>query len=220
MTLSELITEVQALTGREGDTVLITSARVIRWLNEAQNKIINRCYGHLDLETKKADAIELVADTYSYDFSSISPAIHYLLHAYWIDGSASRELDYLDTDKFDEEYPSPSDLATGIPTEFTRRGSTIEIYPVPTSGEAGKYIRLDYTKKPTAFSSDDTTATCDMSDADQGLIYYAVSEAWAAVGNKEQESITWKNRFLDWLESYRAEKDSLYMIECNNLLNR
>lgn len=219
MTLSELITEVQALTGRENDTVLITQARVIRFLNEAQADISKNCLGHLDLETKDSDAITMVAGTYEYSFASLTPAVLYPLRLFYMDGAASQQLEYLDTDEFDEDFPNPASLASGIPTEWTRRGSTIEIYPVPTASEAGKYIRLDYTKKPTPFAVASLSASCSMLDADQGLLYYAISEAFAAIGSKDADSVSFKQRYLAWIEDYRKDKDGLYMAEGNGILN-
>lgn len=219
MTLTQLIAEVQSLTGRTGDTVLITSARVVRFLNEAQADIAKTCPGHIDLEVSDSDAITLVAGTYSYSFASLSPTVLYPMRAFYMDGMQSQELEYVDTDEFDNEYPSPADMTPGVPTYFTRRASSIEVYPVPTSADAGKYIRLVYTKKPTDFTTSTLTATCDMSDADQGLIYYAISEALAAIGNKDSESINWRQRYAAWLETYRQEKDGLYLAEGNSLLN-
>jgi len=218
MILSELITEVQALTGREDDTVLINQARVTRFLNEAQNDIVRNCLGHLDLETKNATAIAMIADTYSYDLTSLSPTVLYPLRAFYMDGSASQVLEYIDTEVFDNVHPSPDDEADGIPVEWTRRAATVEVYPVPTAAEAAKYIRMDYTKKPTAFAVASLTAECDMSDADQGLLYYAISEAFIAIGNKDQESASFKQKYLSWLEDYRQQKDGLYMAECQSIL--
>lgn len=215
--LSELITEVQALTGREDDTRLITSSRIVRWLNEAQIEIVQKCIGHIDLEVKDVDAITLVAGTYSYSFSALTPTVMYPLRAYYMDGARSGEIEYLDTDEFDDEYPDPTSVTGTIPQCFTRRGSSLELFPVPSSAEAGKYLRLDYTKRPTAFTTSTLTATCDMSDADKGLIFYAVAEAFRAIGNKQAESDSWRNNFLVWLEEYRQEKDGLYLSDAKIL---
>jgi hypothetical protein len=219
MTLAELIAEVQALTGRENDTVLITSARIIRWLNEAQIDIARICSGHINLETSDPDAITLVADTFSYSIAALNPSLLHLLKAYYMDGSQSRELSYTDTDTFDTAYPDIASLAGAIPQEYTRRGNTIEVFPKPTSSEAGKYIRLDYTKRPTAFSTGSLSATCELADADQGLIYYAVSEAYKAMGNKQDMALVYRNpqgtgHYDIWLSDYRKNYDGLYGDSC------
>jgi hypothetical protein len=216
MTLTELITEVQALTGREDDTVLITQARVVRFLNDAQDVIARACVGHLDLETKDADAITIATGTYSYSFAAITPAVLHLLDAYYMDGAQSYKLCYRDTADFDEDYPDPT-VYSGTPSEWTRRGSSIEVYPLPTSAENGKYIRLNYTKAPTAFSVSSLSASCTMTDADKGLIYYAVSEAFRAIGGHQAEADDYKKWFYEWLGDYRKLKDGLYCCESNEL---
>jgi len=208
MTLSELIAEVQALCGHTGDTVLITTARVIRWLNEAQDDILSVCPKHIDLETKHVTALTLADATWSYSFASVSPTVENIHQVFYLDGANSRELDYLDTETFDDKYPSPADLSDGVPKYWTRRVNTIEVYPVPTASEAGKYLRLNYTKKPTAFSSGSLTATCDMTDADQGLVYYGVSEAFAAIGGQAESASDYKQRYLAWRDDYEAQKDT------------
>lgn len=218
-TVGALIEEIQALTGRTDDTALITAARCVRWLNEAQLKIVNVCKGHLDLEVKDVDAITLVDGTYSYSIASFDPTLYYVLRAFYMDGSNSRQLDWLDTDTFDNEYPSPTDLSDGIPIEFTKRINSLEVYPVPTSAEAGKYLRVDYTKRPTAFSVSDLTAACDMEDATEGLVYFGVSKAFKSIGNKKTESDDYYNYFLDWLDTYRMKKDGLYGKETESLLH-
>lgn len=214
MILTELIAEIQALTGRDEDTVLVTDERIVRWLNEAQIHIVKKCVGHIDLETKHVTAIALEDGVYSYGFEGVTPTVFHLLEAYYLDGVLSRRMGYVETDTFDKAYPSPADCADGIPQEWTRRGYAIEVYPVPTASESGKYIRLDYTKRPTAFSISSLEAACDMSDADQGLIYYAASEAFKAIGSKQSESDTYMQYFLSWLEDYRQQKDGF------NSLNR
>ena len=312
MTLTQLVAEVQALTGRENDSVLITAARVTRWLNEAQSDIVNACRGHLDLDTSgnllfEIATAETVANTtwnaggtvmtnasaiwktagltlvaagdfvkvlsgtnstvgyysvasvdsntqitlnttigtspsgvvyeiyhngclyagvFQYDFSSITPEIQFLREVFYMDGFNSRRLNYVDTEYFDRDYPSPTDLSTGIPVEWTRRASVIEVYPVPTASEQGKYLRLNYTKKPTAFATASMSATCDMSGADTGLVYFAVSEAFKAIGNKTSEANSYRESvsktgwYYSWLDDYRKEKDGLYLSEGNTLLNR
>lgn len=306
MILSALIAEVQALTGREDDTVLVTSARVIRWLNDAQQYIVKRCIGHLDLETKDADAISLISGVYSHSFAYLSPTVQHLLDVYYMDGAQSRQLWYRETSKFDEEHPDPS-LYEGIPCEWTRRGNAIELYPTPSDSEGAyseitlaetvtattwstdgktmtgsgstwktagvtlvevgdvikivsgtnatagycqvvtvtndteivldrsigaspsgvtykfykkvKVLRLNYTKRPETFVIGTLTASSDMSDSEQGLIYFAVSEAFKAIGGKQAESDTYMQYYLAWLDDYRQQKDGLYLAESNNLLN-
>jgi len=223
LTYTEMITEVQALTGRENDTVLITSARVLRWLNEGQLEIALECTGHLDLETKHATALTLVASTYSYSFSAITPTVLHLLTAFYMDGTGSKELLYRDTEDFDRDHPIPS-LQTGIPNQYTRRGSTIEIYPAPSSAEAGKYIRLDYTKRPTDMSIAQTTS--QLVDSDKGLIYYAVAEAFRAIGgdkvaeaNLYRDTVNKTGWFYDWLYDYKLQKDGRYHSAANRLFD-
>lgn len=219
MNLTALMAEAKALTGRTDDDVLITDARVATFLNNAQTRIVRACPGHIDLETKDATALTLVASQFSYSFSGLDPAVFHPLRLYYLDGSASKLLDWLDTDRFDDLYPSPADLADGIPHEWTRRASSVEVYPVPTSAEATDYLRLDYTAVPTAFATGSPTASCDMADADEGLIYFACWKIFKAIGNKEADAQSYMAQFFDWLDGYRRDKDGLYMAEGNSLLN-
>jgi hypothetical protein len=226
MTLNALIIEVQALTGRTGDTELITSARIVRFLNDAQTEIVKACTGHIDLETKKANAITLVTGTYSYSFASITPAVYFPLTLYYMNGSQSKELLYRDTEDFDRDYPDPT-LQSGIPREWTRRGSTIEVWPLPTSAENGKYLRLDYTKTPTAFTLPTSPAalvialatSSVLTESDKGLIYYAVAEVYRAIGGKKQEADDSLQYFYGWLEEYKKLKDGRFMAECNRIFD-
>lgn len=218
-TLGNLVTEIQALTGRVADTEIVTTARCVRWLNEAQFDAAKYCRGHVDLEYKHPTAITLATDTYSYSLASLSPALLHFLRAHYLDGDNSRELEYVATEDFDKDYPSPADLLTGIPTEVTKRGNTIEVYPVPTSAEAGKYVRLDYIKRPTVFAVGSLSALCDMSDADELLIDFAVSKAFKAIGGADAmaQSNLYFQYYLNSRENYREEKDGLLMAGIENL---
>jgi len=219
LTLSELITEVQELCGHTGDTTLITQGRVTNFLNWAQTRILRTCPGHIDLETNDADALTLVDATFEYSFSSLSPAVFYPLRLYYMDGTASKKLKYKDPEWFDLNYPSPTDQADGIPNVWTRRKSQVDIYPVPTSAEAGKYLRLDYTAVFTSFSTSSLSASSDMADVDEGLINFAVGEAFSAIGNKDTDAAKYFALFDNWLEGYRMDKDSLFMSGLNCLFD-
>lgn len=211
LTLSELIVEVKALCGRTGDTVLVTDTRVTRWLNEAQDAIVRVCTGHLDLETR-GNLATLLNGTYQYALSAVTPSVVHVLEAAYIDGTQSRELDYIDTDEFDDDYPDPANMGvTGIPKVWTRRGQYLELYPVPGSAEVGKAVKINYTKTPTAFAAATPTATCSMLECDNGLIWYALAEAWTVIGQNDSEVTKYKTLFKNWLEEeYRPYKDGLY----------
>jgi hypothetical protein len=209
LTQSELTTEIQAVTGREDDTVLITNARCTRFLNECQNKIVRVCTGHIDLETDDTTALTLVTDQVSYALSGVSPSVKHPLRLYYMDDEQSKELKYVDTDTFDADHPYPTDTS-GVPREWTRRAGDIEIWPPPSSGENGKYLRLVYTKVPTAFATGSPTATCDMSDADHGLIFYGAAHAFLAIGDREQFN-NFMMAFTDWLSDYQKDYDGEYL---------
>jgi len=210
--LGALITEIQLLTGRVGDTEIVTSDQCVRWLNRAQLDIANACNAHINLVHKHDTAITLVADTYSYSIASLSPSLLHFLKAFYIDGTNSKKLSYVRTEDFDLAYPNPLSQSTGIPDEVTRRGMSLEVYPVPTSSEAGKYLRADYAKRPTAFTTSDLTALTDLTDAEEGLVFYATSKAFKAVaGEVLAESDRYWQYYLAWLEGYRQEWDGNLM---------
>lgn len=209
-----LIDEVQALTGRTGDTALITDARVNRWLNEAQVKIAEEIPGLLDLEfdcttwTCITDGIkyDLAELTMVSDTTTVNDCCH-IHDIYYIDGAESIKLDFQPQDEFDDELidPTHTDFSPNKPTRWTRQGNQVKIRPLIDDDYSGDTLRVHGTK----YAADITGAsTSDINHADKGLIYYSVAEAWGAMGNEEKFAI-WGLKFNGWLADFKTKNDRM-----------
>lgn len=213
LTGEQLVDEVKAICGRPTDTVLLTDARVTRWLNQVQRDIAERCPGLDCLQFKNTASLDLTTDGILYDLTDITAGsdatsvgtVVYVSSVFHVDGANSIRLDYLPLDEFDEQLidPTSSDHGSGRPVRWTRRGQQIEIAPRPSSDYDGDTLRVDGQFYPADFTTNDSGAS-ELEDADEGLIRGAVSEAWAAVG-KHDEAALWKLRFEDWLTEYAAK---------------
>lgn len=218
LTGEALVDEVQALVGRANgiDTVLITPARVTRWLNEAQRKIADQCPGLLDLDFKSDDSLDISTDECIYPLSELtsSDSTEPLAHAnaaYIIDGANSIKLTFYPVDEFDELLidPTSSEHSATEPTRWTRRGDNIEIAPRPSSDYNSLKLRVDGTRYAAEFTTNDSD-TCEIGNADEGLIRYAVAEAWRAIGD-EGKSAYWEKKWYNpldpanpgWLDEFK-----------------
>lgn len=216
---AELIDEVQALCGRSTDTVLITPARITPWLNEAQRQIIDNVAGIKCLTFKNAKSIACVSDQMKYAISDITTggdnttqkACH-IFNIYFLDGANSYKLTYFPTDEFDAMYPDPtsSDFEPDKPMRWTERAGNIEVFPRPSTEYADYTLAIDCDFYAADFSVD-STKTSDITNSDDGLIYYALSRAFTAIGGQEgsAKSIENKTYFAEWLSDYQGDNDNL-----------
>jgi len=92
----------------------------------------------------------------------------------YINGTDSKLLLYQDVDDFDEQHPYPEGDDEGVPEMWTRRGSKIELYPIPGSDEDGNSLYLTGTKWPTAFSGDSDTSDLERT-LDAAIVYEAAA---------------------------------------------
>ena len=208
--------EIQALTGRTTDTVLLTNARISRWANEAQRKIIEEVPGIDSLTFKNISSLKCISDQYKYavnditvgDVSSQKPC--HLFGVYLMDGNNSYKLSYIPIDEFDSMYPDPShtDFEPDKPTVWTRRGAYIEVFPRPSTTYVDYTIRVDGDFYAEEFSTDDTEAS-DITDADDGIINYCMARAWEAIGD-DAKSVACDVRFNNWLTRYKDQNDTLH----------
>lgn len=205
-----MVDEVQDLVGRpDGDSVLIVDARVNRWLNEAQDYIVEKCPGILDTETEDT-SLTCVSDQIDYSMGSFDPTACHPNEVWYWNGDESKRLTFMPRDDFDDDYPDPtsSDFSPAKPKAWTQIGRhTLRIAPRPSSDYAGDTLRVVYTGYPNDITGSDTSA---LTNADQGLVYYATSMAWKAIGRNTEAMLYWK-RFtnpypnnLGWLEEYQA----------------
>ena len=219
MTGEQLIDEVQALIGRPDDTELITDARVTRWLNEAQQDIVEKCPGLLALEFDNTSLV-CVSDQVAYNISDItcgddtaSNYVAHLLDVFFLDGDNSFRIPYTHIDEFDGFFPDITTRSPDKPTRWTRAGNQIKVSPRPSTDYVDYILKV----KGTAYAEDFTTNDSDASDismADNGLIYYAVGEAWASIGN-EDRSLIYKQKYQSWLDDYIDKNDNIHSWDGN-----
>ncbi len=222
LTGEQLTDEVRAMVGRDStsDEGVITDARVARWLNEAQRDIAEKCLG-LDVLQFDSTSLTYITDDMTYDIGDITfgdstaeDVLH--IHDLWhLDGANSIKLAFMPTDEFDFALidPTSSDHSNERPTRWTHRGNNIEVAIRPSSTYNGDTLRVTGSRYPAEFGTNDATAS-ELPHADDGMIYYAVAEAWAAIGgpNGEAEATKWRRRYSNphpatesdyaWLEDY------------------
>lgn len=238
LTAEELTDEIRALVGREGasDKGVITDARCARWLNEAQNDIAENCLG---LEKLQFDSttLALSTDDCSYDINDITfgdttdEGVVDIFGVWHIDGANSIRLEFEPVDDFDELLidPTSADHSAARPTRWTRRGDNIVVAPRPSSDYNGDPLRVTGQRYPQEFTTNDSTGT-ELPNADQGLVYYGVAEAWGAIGGVEgkMESIVWRKKYTNpdpvnedygWLEKYRNKHSRMEAWDGNILMS-
>ena len=218
MTCEALVDEIQALTGRTGDTVLITDARCTRWLNEAQEKIVDEIPGLQSREIQDATSLYCVSDEASYSFASFCAGyrVAHPLDLWYNNGSDSHQMNYMPEDEFDEFYPdiTSADFSPQKPINWTVKGTNIVVGPRPDSdyavnaaGDLTGVFKFTYTAYAEDFNTTDATYS-DITRSGKGLILYSVAEAWGAIGSEEKR-IIWEARFNDWVEEYKDKNGKM-----------
>jgi len=201
LSCEELTDEIQALTGRVGDTKLIDDTWCTRRLNEGQVYIVDHCPQITDLEFKSKDSIAFGTDDISYAILDITAGdttdegVAHIQNVWLMDGANSILLDFQPTDEFDAALidPTSSDHSAGKPTRWTRRGNNIEVAPRPSSDYNGNDMRIDGVRYAAEFTTNDSSSS-EIPDSDDLLIKYVVSEAFGAMG-KETVSAVWRQKF-------------------------
>lgn len=228
--LTELISEVKAALGRDTDTVLITDARVMRWLNKAQEDIAEKCAGLVALDFRNTTSVDFthsrswsLTDWTSTLTTPISGAdvttsnrICHIKSAYYCFSSSSHKLQYIPLDEFDDRYidMTNDDFTGKEPLYFTRRGNNLEIAPGCSTTYVDKDFRLDGSLYPPDFTATDSTALSALDRADDILIAYAVFKAWAYIG-KGEEAQAWLSKYNGLLDEYIARNNVLHEWDAN-----
>jgi hypothetical protein len=228
LSCSDLIDEVQANTGRVGDTELADATRITRWLNEAQRIIAERVpalrplmvdntslttaeqlsYNLVDLTVGDETAVTMADTTVS--------VINRIFSIGYVDGVNSRWLKYTHIDEWDKVVdPSSSDYGEGTPYRYSRRANAIEIRPI---ADATKALRIIGDRWPT----DLTTSSSEKSElerVDEGLIMFAEGKVFRAIGDEPRHNIRMKqfsnqnpamNEEFGWLEEYARRENELH----------
>ncbi len=210
---SQMVDEVQAITGRVDDAVLIDPTRVTWWLNDGQKAIVDECPGLLCNYAKNVISVDTTQKlTYAltdWTFGDVTTqGIAHILGLWYLDGNESVKLKFTHIDEWDAEYPDPThtDYDFNKPERWTRRGNNIEVFPLCATAYCDKGLRIDGNFYPADFSTDGTYS--DLSNADEGLIRYGVAQAWRAIG-EEPKAELWEGKFLSWLEDYKNKNNRL-----------
>ena len=226
LTCDELVDEVRDFVGRSGDTELVTEARVLRWLNKAQEEIAKRCPGLIALDLKNTTSVDFTS-TMSYSLAEFTSSLDdvttenricHIDKTYYIDGNESQRLKFLPLDKFDEiADPTSSDYDTGKPKFYTRRASNLEIRPFPDETYYDKDFRVDGWVYPIEFTAVDSAEESSLERADDGLIYYASMMAWKFIGGEKgiASSLETERTFNRWLDDYKRQNDLMHQWEDN-----
>ena len=220
-TCTDLISDVKALCGRTSDSVLITDARVLVWLNEAQRDIADNVPGLHELTKKNVTSLECTATLkwsladLTFDFTYDNTTDNHCAHTFSVfykNGLDSEKLTYIPIDEFDECWPDPthSDVATSKCNVWTRRGEYVEIMPICNTGWHDITWRFDVGIYPRDFTGTSSTDTSDLNDADDMLKAYSAWHAFAAMGvEKQNDAIMWKLRYYELLEKFRDKNDTM-----------
>lgn len=232
LTGEELVDEIRSIVGRGGtDTQgIIDDTRVTRWLNEAQRKIVEKCPGLPCRELEDISSFNCVSDQVAYSFASFCAdrKMCHPLRLYYLTGSNSFELDYQPEDEFDTGCidPTHDDHSATQPVKWTRKGANVYMRPRASSDYAGSagdtsgIFRFVYTAYAEDFTTNDSDES-DISNCDEGLIYYGAWKGWEAIGGAEgkAEADRWRKRWSNpdpainedygWLEQYKAYQDGM-----------
>lgn len=183
---TELIQEVQGYMSRNTSDVHITTARVGRWVNQAQRKIVMDNPGLRDVHKVDKTTWTLATDQYEYDMSDFSTfPIAHLLSIKYIDttGTNYKVIPPYQGGviQWDEDYPYIPEFTTGIPEEYIRRGNTVEIYPAPSSSENTMPLWVEYSYLPALMTGTDATA---LTDFDEAIIQMSIALGYRMIPNK------------------------------------
>ena len=75
--------------------------------------------------------------------------------------------------------------------------------------------RFDIGVYPLDFTTNDSDNS-DLNDADDGLIYYGVWQAFVAIGaEKATDAAIWRTSFFAWLDEYKDQNDTMPEWEAN-----
>lgn len=229
LTGEEITDEIRELVGRSGSAAMgvIDDTRAARWQNEAQQRIVEKCPGLPSRQIEDISSFNCVSDQINYSFASFCAdrKMCHPLRLYYLNGKSSFELDYMPEDEFDAEYTDPthSDYSPGQPANWTRKGTNIVIVPrastdyAGTAGDTSGIFKFVYTAYAEDFTTNDFDGS-DISNADEGLIYYGTWKAWAAIGNATKEK-SWQKKWSNpsprgnedygWLEKFKTLNDGM-----------
>lgn len=165
MLASEIVTRIRRAFA-DNNSVEITDADVIRWINDGQKEIV----GQLDLLQQKATTAP-VANIGHY----VQPSDLLKMHSIKYNG---KTLEGISLQQAEELFPSKDDannIDTGTPTHFWMWGGEVYFYPVPTNGN--DVIMCYYNRMPVEIT--DVTQTPEIPAIYHNrLVEYCMAQAY------------------------------------------
>jgi hypothetical protein len=184
MTLENFRDDLESAMGDRG----IGELRLARWVN----------FGYIDISG--AIEFEMLETTSQFTTSNGNRSIPVPSNVMIVKGVRDRSNDRLLGWIQKNEYFRRSSLSTGQPTQWSRHGNEILLYPVPDGGYS---IDVMYQTFPTLLINDsDTTILPNMWDVavHQLSVYYGLQ----TVGEEQRASL-WYNRAVNYIQSRMTE---------------
>jgi hypothetical protein len=207
-TCAVLIARIKQLVGRNITSPNLSLDEIILdALNDAQVRIVRDVPNIMELQVKNT-TLSTILNTYSYSFAAFNPPVAHLQNVWILNGLQSQLIRFKDREDFDLKTPDVSAQNAGFPAKWTRRGNAIE-FSCPISAEyVGLSIRADYCKWATPFPSTISTATSELVNSDEGLIYFGWAKAIEVI-HKDNPNLYREKlaMFESWLEDYSEYHD-------------
>jgi hypothetical protein len=212
-----MIDRILYLVGRKTTTsALPLNEIILDALNEAQVKIVRRCPQILEMQISDITSHNATTSQYRYSIALFNPGVAHLQRIWVLNGTSTQEVIFMEKDRFDRNYPAISSIDAGFPDYYTLRGQNVDFSCPFASDYNALDLRFDYCKWATPFASVSSTATSSILTADRGLMLWAESVAWDAIGIgnsilrqlakvREADFKSWLNEFSNYHEMQTEE---------------
>ncbi len=197
LTANQIGVEVQAELGKSTSDTTITTARVLRWLNQSIKDIIYKYPGLRDVNVLDKTTWKGKTDQYVYQLSDfIDRPVAHIIKLKLIN-TTNNDYNYIEPyvgglDQWDAEFPYIPNVGFGASRFHSRafyiqRGYTIEVVPAFGTNDDGKPIWIEYSYLPRELTATDTPV---LRDFDEVLIQWAKRYAFRVLGmpNESQEA--------------------------------
>ena len=177
----------------------ITDSVAGQFVNLRQRQIAQKFPRIRDLIVDDTGSVlSFATDDFTYPLTAHSGTINQVLEVWRIKSSTNERnrLRFLPMNEFDKRFHPTTSSASGMPTWYTRRASTIEVAPAPSSDYNGHGIRLIYSAWPDVMD-DDTKTTPDITGIEQALVAGAVSDIYKVIGNEPEKVVVWESEFVN-----------------------
>lgn len=181
LTLRQFVAEIGTLVGVRTD---LTPARIIKALNQAQDKI-SQYQDFKELQeyvTTYTNYTGVPASDKFLPYSSGWKNVHSIVLQ---DGTDSRKLKQIPWRKFDRMYPSPESVAPYIPLEYADWNQQLIFMPVPNAVYPLQ-VRVTFLPAPFVSTTAGLNATSLFNGKDDILIAFACAYLWRGYGRYDK----------------------------------